>query len=60
MPGSRSLGFRRGLLDSGAGEGEDEASGVETSEADSSGGGVEDGEGDFRCLLEGAGLVSLV
>ena len=33
---------------------------VETSEADSSGGGVDDGEGDLRCLLEGAGLVSLV
>jgi hypothetical protein len=49
-------------LDSGGGEAEDEAAGVETSEADpSSGGGVEDGEGrDFRCLLEGVGLVSRV
>ena len=61
VPGSRSWGLRRDLLDSGGGEAE-EASGVETSEADSSsGGGVEDGEGrDFRCLLEGVGLVSRV
>jgi len=62
VPGSRSWGLRRDLLDSRGGEAEDEASGVETSEADSSsGGGVEEGEGsDFRCLLEGVGLVSRV
>lgn len=59
MPGSMVSALRR-LVDSGGGDGDGEASGVETSEPDSSGG-VEDGEGrDFRRLLAGDGLVSLV
>jgi len=60
VPGSMVSALRR-LVDSGAGEADGEADGVETSEPESSAGGVEDGEGrDFRCRFAGGGLASRV
>ena len=60
VPVSMSSALRR-FLDSGGGEGEDEASGVGTSKPNSSSGGLDDWEvTDLRGRLEEGGFVSRV